>query len=518
MASASIRLLGGFDVRVGRRPVPADAWAQQRASDLVKLLALASRRRLQRDQVIDALWPDLPPEAGAANLHKAAHYARRALGAADAIVLRNGRVELWPSASVEVDAIQFEERAQAALAADDPEACARAVDLYRGELLPDDRYKEWTLAPRDRLRSVYLDALRRAGLWERVVAEEPTDEESHRRLMRMYADSGNRYAALLQYQTLSDALDRELGLDPDPESVALHQEIAHAPIAMSPVRYVRSRGVSIAYQVVDGGPADLLMIPGWISHLSLDWEEPRWVAWCQRMTSFARLIRFDKRGTGLSDRPPGIQPLEDRMEDARAVLDATGLDRVDVLGWSEGGPLALLFASTYPERVRSLVLYGTQASFVRAPDYPWGSTPEKRDAFSAQVVDFWGQLDLARFLAPKGDERFTARYAAYQRAGASPTTAAELNQMNLSIDVRYLLPRIHVPTLVLNRKGDPVAASAAAQYMAERIEGAHFVELEGDDHLLYVGDTDAICREIETFLVGVSAAADRGKVLGRPPS
>jgi DNA-binding SARP family transcriptional activator/pimeloyl-ACP methyl ester carboxylesterase len=510
--SASIRLLGGFDVRIGGRPIPTGAWAQRRASDLVKLLALAKRHRLQRDQVVEALWPDLLPEAGAANLHKAAHYARKALGMTDAIVLREGRVDLWPSGSVDVDALRFEEEAEAALEAGEPEACNRAVSLYGGELLPDDRYKEWTLAHRDRLRALYLQMLRGAHLWERVVAEEPTDEESHRSLMRMYADAGNRYAALMQFHTLRDVLARELGLEPDPESVALFQEIAHAPMAMSPVRYVRSRGVSIAYQVVDGGPTDLLMIPGWISHLALDWEEPLWVAWCERMTSFARLIRFDKRGTGLSDRPPGIQPLEERMEDARAVLDATGLDVVDVLGWSEGGPLALLFAATYPERVRSLVLYGTQASFVSTPDYPWGTTPEKREAFSAHVMDSWGRLDLARFLAPSGDERFAARYAAYQRAGASPTTAADLNRMNLSIDVRHLLSEIRVPTLVLNRKGDPVAASAAGRYMAERIAGARFVELDGDDHLLWVGDSAAICREIESFLIALKGGKDSGRL------
>ena len=515
MVRVSVRLLGGFELQIDGRTMPADAWTQ-RAADLVKLLALTKRLRLPRDQVIEALWPDLTPEAGAANLHKAAHFARKALRSPDGIVLRDQLVELWPSASFERDAPLFEARAEAALKAQDPDAAGDAVSLYGGELLPDDRYKEWTLGPRDRLRSLYLRTLRRAGFWERVVAEEPTDEESHRALMRMYAAAGNRYAALMQFHTLRDALERDLALEPEPESVALFQEIAHAPISMSPVRYVRSRGVSIAYQIVDGGPADLLMIPGWISHLSLDWEEPLWVAWCERMTSFARLIRFDKRGTGLSDRPPGIQPLEERMEDARAVLDATGLDVVDLLGWSEGGPLAMLFAATYPERTRSLILYGTQASFVYAPDHPWGATPEKREAFSSRVLDSWGQLDLAKFLAPKGDERFAVRYAAYQRAGASPTTAADLNRMNLSIDVRDLLSEIRVPTLVLNRRGDAVAGVEAARYMAERIRGARFVELDGDDHLLWVGDSEAISREIETFLMGVpSSGPPGGKVPGR---
>jgi DNA-binding SARP family transcriptional activator/alpha-beta hydrolase superfamily lysophospholipase len=505
VASVFIRLLGGFEVRIDDRPVPPSSWAHQRASDLVKLLALANGQRLHREQVIEALWPDLDPEAGAANLHKAAHHARRTLGAAGAVVLQGGHVDLWSGASVEVDAAQFKAEAEAALAAREVDACRRAAGHYGGELLPDDRYKEWTMAHRDHLRSLYLQTLRRAGHWERVVAEEPTDEAAHRMLIRMHAAAGNRYAALTQFHTLRDALAQELGLDPDPESLALYQEIMHGPIATSPIRYVRSRGVSIAFQVVQGGPSDLLMIPGWISHLALDWEEPLWVAWCERMTSFARLIRFDKRGTGLSDRPTGIQPLEERMEDARAVLDAAGLSVVDILGWSEGGPLGLLFAATYPERVRSLVLYGTQASFVFEPDYPWGATNEEREAFSARILDSWGHLDFARWFAPKESERFAVRYAAYQRAGASPTTAAELNRMNLSIDVRQLLPQIRVPTLVMNRRDDRIAPGEAGRYAAVRIPGARFIELEGEDHLPWVGDTEAICAAIEAFLMRLPA-------------
>ena len=523
MVRVSIRTLGAFEVRLGNRSVPAGAWTQRRASDLVKILALADGHRAHRDRVIDALWPDLAPEAGAANLHKAAHYARKALGSADAVVLRESHLALWPTASVEVDSGVFQAAAEAALAAGDSDACREAADLYRGELLPDDRNEEWVQIPRDRLRTLYLRTLRGAGLWERVVAEEPTDEAAQRALIRTYAETGNRYAALTQFHSLRDALAQD-GLEPDSESLALFGEIVHSPIAISPVRYVRNRGVSIAYQVVDGGPADLLMIPGWVSHLALDWEEPLWVAWCKRMTSFARLIRFDKRGTGLSDRPPGVQPLEERMEDARAVADAAGVGVVDILGWSEGGPLAMLFAAAHPDRVRSLVLYGTQACFVLTPDYPWGVAPEERDPMSEEIREAWGELDFARYLAPRGDERFAVRYAAYQRAGASPAMAADLNRMNLSIDARDLLDQIGVPTLVITRRGDGVAPVAAARYMAERIRGARFVELDGDDHLLWVGDIDALCGEIERFLASLpsratdeprSPDAARGKVPGR---
>ena len=353
-----MRSLGGFQVSVDGVVVPAEAWRRRRAAELVQILALVPARRLHREQIIDALWPELPPEAGAANLHKAAHYARRALGSAAGIVLRSEHVALWPDAAVGVDALQFEEAAERALRSGDADTCVTVAATYAGELLPDDRFAEWLIDRRERLRQLYLQLLRRAGLWERVVAQEPTDEVAHRALMRAYAEAGNRSAALEQFWSLRDALAR-IDLEPTSQSRVLYHEIARAPLVASPVRYARVGEASIAYQVVEGGSADLLMIPGWVSHLELDWEEPTWVRWCERMTSFARLVRFDKRGTGLSDRPAQIPSLTERTADALAVLDAVGLERAHVMGWSEGGPLAVLLAVEHPERVQSLVLYGT---------------------------------------------------------------------------------------------------------------------------------------------------------------
>jgi DNA-binding SARP family transcriptional activator/pimeloyl-ACP methyl ester carboxylesterase len=513
VAHVEICVLGEFEVSVDGRPVPSPAWRHQRASDLVKLLALAPRHRLHREQVIDALWPHLPPDAGAANVRKAAHFARAALGSKEAVILRQDQVALWPDAELSVDAERFETEGQSALKAGAPETCAAVAAGYRGELLPEQRYEDWAGERRRDLRALYLQLLRRAGLWEQVVAEEPTDEPAHRTLMRMYAGAGNRSAALEQYHGLREAL-AGLGLRPTDETQAIYREIAHAPPAASPISYVETGGVNIAYQVVEGGPADLLMIPGWISHLALDWEEPYWVRWCERMTAFARLIRFDKRGTGLSDRPAGVQTLEERMEDARAVLDAVGLERVHVLGWSEGGPLAMLLAATHPQRVESLVLYGTQACFRREPDYPWGATEEKRQSFSAQVAREWGALAFASHFAPGGDDQFLGRWAAYQRAGASPSAAAELNRMNLAIDARSLLPEIHVPTLVLNRRGDPIGHPDAGRGIAEHVEDARFVELEGDDHIMWLGDSEALCAEIERFVLDVAARLEARNVSG----
>jgi DNA-binding SARP family transcriptional activator/alpha-beta hydrolase superfamily lysophospholipase len=512
-----IRVLGGFEVSVDGRRVPAHAWQRRRASELVKLLALAPRHRLHREQVVDAFWPGLPADAGAANLRKAAHHARAALGSKEAVVLRQDQVSLWPEAELAVDVERFEVDGRLALRAGAAEACAAVAGSYRGELLPDERYEQWAGERCRDVRALYLQLLRRAGLWEQVVAEEPTDEPAHRALMHMYVDAGNRSAGVEQYGRLGAAL-AGLGLEPTDETQALYREMRRAPPAASAIAYVETGGAHIAYQVVEGGPADVLMIPGWISHLALDWEEPYWVRWCERMTAFATLTRFDKRGTGLSDRPAGVQPLGRRMGDAHAVMNAAGLERVHVLGWSEGGPLALLLAATHPERVLSLVLYGTQSCFRREPGYPWGFTEKQRQTSSAEVARVWGGLAFASHFAPGGDAQFARRWAAYQRSGASPSAAAELNRMNLSIDARSLLSEIEVPTLVLSRRGDPIGPPEAGRYIAEHVEGARFVELEGDDHILWLGDSEALCAEIERFVLSVEASREPRNISGTAAS
>ncbi len=225
-----LRLLGGFSVRIDGREIPASAWAQRRAAELVKLLALAPSHRVAREQLIDILWPGLEPGAGAANLHKAAHYARGALGVSGALVVRGGSVALAPGADVVVDAAEFERVADQALSSDSAAGCRVAAGLYAGELLPEDRYAEWATAPRERLRDRYLALVRRGGLWELLLAEEPDDEHAHRELMRAHAAAGDRQAALRQYRRLLDA-----GVRPGEETAALHAELSHGPAAVAPI-------------------------------------------------------------------------------------------------------------------------------------------------------------------------------------------------------------------------------------------------------------------------------------------
>ena len=267
-------------------------------------------------------------------------------------------------------------------------------------------------------------------------------------------------------------------------------------------RYAKSGDVHIAYQVVGEGPLDLVYVPGWISNVELTWEEPSVARFFERLAAFSRLILFDKRGTGLSDRDVGFPTLEDRMDDVRAVMDAVGSTRAALLGMSEGGNMSMLFAATYPDRTTALLLFGCFARRVWAADYPWAPTAEERQGWYRQIEAEWGGPFDVGELAPSRaeDTLFTSWFGTYLRMGASPKVA--LARTNTQIDVRDLLPAIRVPTLVLHRRGDRGAHPDEGRYIAERIPGARLVVLDGEDHLLWAGDQESILGEIEEFLTG----------------
>lgn len=284
-------------------------------------------------------------------------------------------------------------------------------------------------------------------------------------------------------------------------------------------RYVKaSDGVSIAYQFFGDGPRDLVWVPGWISHLEVAWEEPTLARFFERLGSFCRLILFDKRGTGLSDRvaESDLPTLETRMGDVLAVCDAIGSERTALLGVSEGAPMCALFAATYPERTTALVLCGGFARRLRSADYEEGTPVEVYEDVLREIADGWGGPVGIDFRAPSrvNDARFRDNWARYLRAGASPGAAIALTKMNGEIDVRGVLPSIRVPTLVLHRTGDRAISVRAGRSMAEAIPGAAFVELPGDDHLPWVGDSDRVLSEIEAFLTGVRGNVAADRVLG----
>jgi pimeloyl-ACP methyl ester carboxylesterase len=279
--------------------------------------------------------------------------------------------------------------------------------------------------------------------------------------------------------------------------------------------YAKSGDVHIAYQVVGKGPLDLVFVPGWWSHLDLWWEEPSIRPFVERLASFSRLIMFDKRGTGLSGRVTDTRlfTLEDRMDDVRAVMDAAGSKCAALFGISEGGPMSMLFAATYPERISAMVLYGTNSKWLTTPDYPYGFSSERFQELISWVEPHWGKDGIfLKLFAPSfaDDENFRQMFTRWERRAASPATAVALLKMVAEIDVRHLLPSIRVPTLVLHRTGDQAADVNGARWMAQQIPGAKFVELPGNDHMM---QDESVADEIEEFLTGARHSVEPDRVL-----
>jgi class 3 adenylate cyclase len=275
-------------------------------------------------------------------------------------------------------------------------------------------------------------------------------------------------------------------------------------------RYAKSGELQVAYQAFGAGSVDLVVVPGFISNLEETWENPSNAYWMERLGRFARVIAFDKRGTGLSDRVGALPTLDERMDDARAVMDAAGSSCAALLGISEGGSLAALFAATYPDRCTSLILYGAFANFTA-----WYPTTEKLAAFYEYARERWGTGASLRRYAPSRaeDAAFGRMWARHERLGASPTAAVALMEMNSQIDITAILSAIHVPTLVLHRTNDPAVNVEGGRALARGIPNARLVELDGSDHLPYVGNTDQIVDEIQEFITGSRAAIEPDSVL-----
>ena len=287
-----------------------------------------------------------------------------------------------------------------------------------------------------------------------------------------------------------------------------------------PVRYAKSGDVHIAYQVIGDAPVDLVWAPGAVSHLDLWWECPHFVRLFERVSAFSRLILFDKRGTGLSDRPTVVATLEERIDDIRAVMDAVGSVAAHLFGPSEGGSMACLFAATHPQRTRSLVLYGTKPRWTRAPDYPWGLTDEEREAVMEKRVaadwtpEYFASPEWRHWLgAPVCDDpAFIEWFARQRRAGGSPAAHLALSRMNAKIDIRAVLPTIQAPTLVLCREDDPVVSVDETRAMADLIPGARFVVLPGRGHFFF-DIWEEVVGLIQEFVTGAPSPVRSERVL-----
>jgi pimeloyl-ACP methyl ester carboxylesterase len=289
-------------------------------------------------------------------------------------------------------------------------------------------------------------------------------------------------------------------------------------VAVTPeTRYAKSGPYHIAYQVVGNGPIDLVLAPGFISNVEGAWNNPMQAQLFTRLASFSRLIRFDKRGTGLSD-PVSVKELptlEERMDDVRAVMDAVGSRKAVLLGISEGGPLCLLFAATYPERTQALILYGTYARWLHADDYPIGMPWPEWRAMLAELEEGWGGPAGLDWYAPslKYDPKLQQMWGGFLRTGASPAAGLALLRMNEETDVRPALAAIHVPTLVLHRTGDRLIVVEHGRYLARNIADAKLVESPGADHIPWVGGGEDITAEIQEFLTGVRSMPEPDRML-----
>lgn len=271
-------------------------------------------------------------------------------------------------------------------------------------------------------------------------------------------------------------------------------------------RYAKSGDCNIAYQVVGDGPIDVVYIPGWVSNIDMMWTEPRLATFLTGLAKFSRLILFDKRGTGLSDRMFHLSSLEERMDDIRAVMDAVGSDKAVLFGHSEGGTVSTLFAATYPQRTIALITFGVFAKRKYSADYPWAPTDAERQKFYKLVEDNWADGDMKGFgsLVPSlaDDSKFMDWLASYFRSSASPAAALELARMNTEADLTGILGTIQVPTLLIYRTGDKDVHPDEGKYIAQRIPGSRLVELPGDDHLFWAGDSYAVLAEIQEFITG----------------
>lgn len=383
--------------------------------------------------------------------------------------------------SIELDEGLFELRREGAVISLEPQAFDVLLHLVRHR----DR-----VVPKEEL----MDAV-----WGGRFVSEAAVTSRIKQVRRALGDDGHAQRAVRTlhgrgYRFVAEVTE---GLEPGPGQ----PEPPEGPDRMdqAPVRFTTCDGLQIAYQVTGGGDLDIVLIPGFISHLDRDWDDPRHAYFLHRLGTMGRLIRFDKRGTGMSDRPAGVPDLEMRMHDVLAVMDAVGSERAVVCGYSEGGPMAVMLAATHPERVSSLVLYGSYARRTWAEDYPWAET---RDAYRerlARLASAWDwEADLL-MRCPSGDRAMQRWWKHRMQAAATPSTIRALSEMNTLVDVRELLPTVGVPTLVLHRRDDALIPLADAYYLAERIPNSTLRVLEGADHFVS-GDPAQLLDEIEPFV------------------
>jgi DNA-binding SARP family transcriptional activator/pimeloyl-ACP methyl ester carboxylesterase len=536
-------ILGPLEVTANGRPL---ALGGARARDVLATLLVHSNHAVSSDQLVDELWPGQPADKAAASLQVRLSELRRLLrsaeGCADRLTTRPPGYQLRVG-NGELDAGRFEEllgAANGALAAGERDAAIGCYDdalcLWRGAVAlagvdapsartESARLGELRLAAVESRARAMLDRGRAADLGglvaelEALTARHPLRERLWATRMLALYRSGRQAEALGAYGELRVLLDAELGIAPGPDVSELHARILRQDPALlsrgqaTPVRWEKpctryaltSDGVHIAYQVVGRGDRDIVFVPGLMSHLDLLWEDQETAAFYQRLATLGRLILFDKRDTGLSDRAAGDLSLAERMADVRAVMRAAGSERAVLFGYSEGAPMSILFAAAYPERVSALILGSAAARWFPAAGYPCGgSTEEMYQALHEIAEHRWGQGESIEWYLPSraGSARARELFGRFERLAVNPGAFLRMLAMIRDIDVRDALPSVRAPTLVVHRLSDRITPPFHGRYLASHIAGARYFEQPGDHSLRFAGsgDNDALFREIAEFL------------------
>jgi DNA-binding SARP family transcriptional activator/pimeloyl-ACP methyl ester carboxylesterase len=506
MTSFSVRTLGFPEIRCDDRLCPI---ALRKGLALLVYLAEANGP-VGRDAVATMLWPESPADVVRARLRRLLHRLQQALG--DIITSDRSTVRLSPAIDLEIDSRLFEQ-------ACDRGEFERACGLYQADFLdgfsPGDcpQFDEWAFFRKEALRGRAIQALERvvqekqaAGDYAsaaahagRLVALDPLSEIWARHLIRNLVLGGDRAAAERQLQALTQRLRDDLGVAPEAETSALLEAGAAEP---PPTQYVSGGSVHLAFQTYGSGRIDVLMLPGFVSHVERVWEDARCRAFLSSLAEMGRLILLDRRGVGLSDRVGFSPSVEATAQDIGTVLDAACSRRVVLFGASEGGPACIRFAADHPDRVAGLILFDSLAKGSFAPDYPHAMHADQYDAWLQQIVSAWGGPAGIETFAPSlaGDAKARAWWAGLLRAASSPGAIKGVLEALRDTDVRHLLGRLAVSTLVLHRRGDRAVRIGAGRHLADHIPRARFIELDGADHWAFAGDQQALLDGIRQFV------------------
>jgi DNA-binding SARP family transcriptional activator/pimeloyl-ACP methyl ester carboxylesterase len=540
------KILGDTQVLAEGQPLDVGG---PRTRAVLTMLAVNAGKIVSADELQDELWPGLPAERAAANLQVRMSELRRALRAVsqDQRLVTRPPGYLLRAETEEVDASRFEAllaRGRRALTSGDAHLAIdhlrEALALWRGPALAalaDVPFARPEAARLDEARLEALELRIEAELTcgggaelvaelEALTARHPVRERLWAQRMLALYRAGRQADALRCYQDLRQALTDELGIEPSSEARRLETLIlrhdpsiepfprlrSHPPshesgrsaLEIPETRYAVNGDLHIAYQVTGAGKQDIVFVPGLISHLDLWWEEPVTARFFRRLTSIGRLVLFDKRDTGLSDRAPGDTPLEEQMTDLQAVMDTCGSRRAVLFGYSEGAPMSMLFAATYPQRVAGLILGAGAARWKGAADYPCGrGSAAMFDAFRQLARHGWGTGASIDWYAPElaGSTLTRQRMARWERMAVSPSALLRMLRMCDAVDIRSVLPAIHVPTLIIQRLDDRITPPCHGRYLAAHLPAARYFEQPGS-HLLWVGDTDSLFTQIEELLAG----------------